>query len=692
MNQARRRRTDAIILAVAGVLALGVPLLASAHLHGRIDQGLSPVAANLLGETVDIGGVEVGLSGVLRLTDVSVGAMFEARSIEASVTLAHLLAGRVHADEIRVEGPRLRVHVDSTGKVDLAALLRRTSRRIRARRRAKLAGPQPGATRRARLRRIVVTGGALRVDLHGRGTMRIGDLTLVPHRGGLRVVAADTHIDLGVGPWRLRGHLARTGADLDLLRGGFTRALSVGGELRLESATAPTLTLTQPAVGLHIRPDRAFDLRGRIVQAGEDGQLSARSRSETPRRLEIYARHLPLAAFAPAAPRGVVLDRAHATGTIVLDLTLADLIGATADVQLTNTRVDSRRIAAEAFDLSGRLELSASVRRGAGSYAAIHRFVVTSRALAIRGTARVAPLGSPRRGRLSVNLARTTCAGAITSLPAPLRGHLTGLSLAGSMEASAVVSFDRDAPDRTSLDVGVDLSGCKVRSEAIGADPRQLRAPFEHTFPDGSRARVGVGEASYATLQSLPAHVIGAFVAAEDARFYRHNGFDVDQIERSLAIDLARGAFLRGGSTISQQLVKNVFLSPTRSMARKLQEALLTWRIEARLSKRQILERYLNIIELGIGVFGVDAAARHWFDKSPQRLTVREAAFLAALTPAPRTISRRIHRANRIDAATNGRVDTVLRAMRRAGVIDRVAAKRAAAARLTISRSVLARR
>ena len=117
----------------------------------------------------------------------------------------------------------------------------------------------------------------------------------------------------------------------------------------------------------------------------------------------------------------------------------------------------------------------------------------------------------------------------------------------------------------------------------------------------------------------------------------------------------------------------------------------MTWWLEAVLPKTAILARYLNVIELGPGVYGIAAAARHWFGRSPQALTVRQAAFLAALTPAPRTISARLVRGHKLDPDTAGRVSVVLRAMRRANVIDAATARAADAAPLELRAAALGR-
>jgi monofunctional biosynthetic peptidoglycan transglycosylase len=131
-----------------------------------------------------------------------------------------------------------------------------------------------------------------------------------------------------------------------------------------------------------------------------------------------------------------------------------------------------------------------------------------------------------------------------------------------------------------------------------------------------------------------------ALVAAEDANFMEHEGFDWDAIQRAYAQNLKKGRVVAGGSTISQQLAKNLFLSGRRTALRKLQEALITVMIEAVMSKRRIFEIYLNIIEWGDGVFGAEAASRHYFRKSAANLDAWEAAYLAAMVPNPRYYDR----------------------------------------------------
>jgi monofunctional biosynthetic peptidoglycan transglycosylase len=131
-----------------------------------------------------------------------------------------------------------------------------------------------------------------------------------------------------------------------------------------------------------------------------------------------------------------------------------------------------------------------------------------------------------------------------------------------------------------------------------------------------------------------------ALIAAEDAKFVEHEGFDWDGIQVALDKNWKRGRTVAGGSTISQQLAKNLFLSPAKSWLRKGEEALITLMLEATLDKERILELYLNVIEWGNGVFGAEAAAQKYFGIHAAQLTADQAARLAAMAPNPRFYER----------------------------------------------------
>jgi monofunctional glycosyltransferase len=127
-----------------------------------------------------------------------------------------------------------------------------------------------------------------------------------------------------------------------------------------------------------------------------------------------------------------------------------------------------------------------------------------------------------------------------------------------------------------------------------------------------------------------------AVVAAEDASFFTHEGFDWEGMKDAVIYDLEKGELKRGGSTITQQLAKNLYLSSERSLFRKAREALITRSLEHELTKERILELYLNVAEWGTGIYGAEAASRHHFNKPARELTEDEAAWLAAILPSPR--------------------------------------------------------
>jgi len=162
---------------------------------------------------------------------------------------------------------------------------------------------------------------------------------------------------------------------------------------------------------------------------------------------------------------------------------------------------------------------------------------------------------------------------------------------------------------------------------------------------------------------AISMHLKRAVVAAEDARFVEHDGVDWEAVGKALETNLKKGRPARGGSTISQQLAKNLFLSPERSYLRKAQELLITWMIEALWDKRRILEVYLNVAEWGEGVFGAEAAAQHYFGVPAARLGPEQAARLAAMLPRPKYYDR-----NRASPYLAARAATIQRYMAGAAI------------------------
>lgn len=136
-------------------------------------------------------------------------------------------------------------------------------------------------------------------------------------------------------------------------------------------------------------------------------------------------------------------------------------------------------------------------------------------------------------------------------------------------------------------------------------------------------------------MSSIPKYFARAVILAEDSRFYEHNGFDLIAFKEAMDYDLREGRLVLGASTISQQTVKNLFLSPARTPLRKWHELILTWGMEHNLTKRRILEIYLNVAQFGRGIYGVQAASQAYWGVAPEQLSVAQAAELAASLPGP---------------------------------------------------------
>jgi monofunctional biosynthetic peptidoglycan transglycosylase len=223
----------------------------------------------------------------------------------------------------------------------------------------------------------------------------------------------------------------------------------------------------------------------------------------------------------------------------------------------------------------------------------------------------------------------------VGALPPALAPPPEAPAIRGALAASLRLSGPVRRPEALRVEGQLDPSGLEpARARGAALD---LARPFtwQGPLPDGSTRQVVIGprNPAFVPIGSLPAHVVRAVLASEDAGFYGHHGFDVAEIQDALTRSGERR--LRGASTITQQIAKNLFLSGERTYTRKFREALATVALEASLDKRRLLEIYLNMAEWGPGVFGIGQAARHWFGKDARELTPKEAAFLATVIPNP---------------------------------------------------------
>jgi hypothetical protein len=204
-------------------------------------------------------------------------------------------------------------------------------------------------------------------------------------------------------------------------------------------------------------------------------------------------------------------------------------------------------------------------------------------------------------------------------------------SLSGSISASGYLS------DPATLDViqKISFKAPKKRPPEV----TRLQGPFvlDVTTNSGQQKSINVspGTSGFIHLSEVPPLFVRALLIAEDAAFYSHPGIDLTEVGKVIAANMEEGGPIRGGSTITQQLAKNLFLSREKSLQRKLRELSYSFLLETILGKSRILEIYLNVIEWGPGLYGLRPAARHYFAKEPAELTPREIAFLVCLIPGP---------------------------------------------------------
>jgi hypothetical protein len=498
--------------------------------------------------------------------------------------LRALLAGRVEAAEIALDGVRLDAR---GGLAHLTSALSPGRPTVQAL-------PGPGPAPRVTFRRAVVAL-PLRADPTVSGGDEAATATLVevgPLSGSLRLArsadGAAVHATV---------HLPGSGhVDVSLRWAGEAAAatLAVRG---LEAAAVPGA------------------LRSRLPFQVERGTLDldveAATRSSTPIHLQDLLSGTGIAASGKARFRAAARDLAARSATLgpdavgPLDLKVAGALRW--DAAAGRVLVDEARV-----------DLGDSGRAGAAFQAAL--------------SARPEP-----RIELEIRTDDLDWEAAIASLPPALAPPREVPAVRGTLRATLSASGPLHDPAAWLIAGAIDPAGLQPASPRPGAlDAARSFTWLAPPLPDGGMRAVVVGPENpdFVPLGELPAFVVRAVVLSEDAAFFVHHGFDVSEVQDALAHARERRR-VRGASTISQQLAKNLFLSPERTLARKAREALATIALEASVDKRRLLEVYLNLAEWGPGVFGIGEAARHWFGKDPRALTPKEAAFLATVIPNP---------------------------------------------------------
>jgi hypothetical protein len=248
-----------------------------------------------------------------------------------------------------------------------------------------------------------------------------------------------------------------------------------------------------------------------------------------------------------------------------------------------------------------------------------------------------------KRGRLQLaaELPMQDCGALHESVPAAMLYGLQGARFRGEAGLSVVIDYPLHAVAGLKVSLGADFEGCVADTlgEDISVAALNRSSSVFHVYDHrlNQAIRVGPGTGNWVSLSSMPAHVWGAAMATEDFNFFTHKGFSRTFIGRALRLNLRTRRYAYGGSTITQQLVKNLFLTRHKTLARKLVEAVLVWQVERHVSKRRILALYVNCIEYGPRIYGIRNAARRYFGTVPSRLSPVESAFIMNIKPFPWT-------------------------------------------------------
>ena len=229
---------------------------------------------------------------------------------------------------------------------------------------------------------------------------------------------------------------------------------------------------------------------------------------------------------------------------------------------------------------------------------------------------------------------------AISALPASLHPNLPFVRLSGQMNGKFRMHLDLGDPDSLDYSYTGRIDPLKILNLGQENKVEHLKFPFLHQVRTKSGKNTTImlspENPDFTPYRKIPASLISAVLTAEDGNFFSHRGFSIRHIRGSLIENMKAGKVVRGASTISMQLAKNLYLSPERTLSRKLEEALFTVAIEQNLDKRRIMEIYLNIIEWGNGIYGIGPASRYYFGKRPGQLRPVESAFLASIIARPK--------------------------------------------------------
>jgi hypothetical protein len=355
----------------------------------------------------------------------------------------------------------------------------------------------------------------------------------------------------------------------------------------------------------------------------------------------IRLRRISLALISPFAPELPLYNTE--VGTLSAELELAasssDQVSIEGSLRLRELALSSERIAPEPVE-----HINIDVR-GKGIWHPVDRMLQIERGQVRMGKTQVLIDGelerTPEHYRvdLTAKLPPTSCNDVVGAIPEDVLGSLAQFEWSGNWSALTHVSLDSRELEATELSIRV-RNLCQFESTPNWVRVERFQEPFRHRAvePDDTvfEMRTGPGTAYWVAFADISPFMPAAVISHEDGAFYDHGGFAPWAIRDALVRNLQEGRYVVGASTISMQLAKNLYLQREKTIARKVQEVILTWWLENALNKDEILELYLNVIEYGPSIYGLRHAAAYYFGREPVELSPAESAFLACMLPSPK--------------------------------------------------------
>ena len=335
-----------------------------------------------------------------------------------------------------------------------------------------------------------------------------------------------------------------------------------------------------------------------------------------------------------------LVDVGHATVTGTAHLTLAgDGTGASFDAQL-GARDLSLRQRRLAFDVVRGMDVDLRARGAATDHGELRLddFAASLGALHVAGSGELNQKPDHVSASVRFELPSTTCDSLLGSVPTALLPALQGTRMSGTFGARGRFAFDTRTLDDLLLEYDIQ-DECRETEVPTPLARQRFKEPFAHRIylPDGSTGEqtTGPGSGNWTPLARISPYMQVAVMTTEDGAFPHHHGFNRSAIRASIISNLKARRFVRGASTITMQLAKNLFLSRDKTLSRKLEEVIFTDYLEQTFSKDELMELYLNVIEFGPAVYGITAASEYYFGRDPDELNFAECLFLSSLLPSP---------------------------------------------------------